>query len=289
MNQMSLYLGILTFSFVISSLAIVPFIDLLYKLRLVRIGGGLLIIAIVSLLYIFTFSLIQRLGVYITSLFAYKDELNIVFFSFISFGILGFFKTSKKIFFQTILSLIVSLLIFFNLKIDIINIPFWGVLHLGWLFVPITTGVILLFSHAFDITSDYDGLSSGVLLINLIALWSLSLVALDTPLSILIALWIGALIAFLYFNVYPARIRLGEVGSLAFGGSFAVIGILLGKMIATLTVGGLFVLVIICLPFLKMPLHHWFANLGWPKSKIMMRSWLAAIILAIFGLWLARL
>src|SRR3989344_7116902 len=109
---MSLLLGLLIFSFIITSIAIVPFIDLLYRIRFYKSksailsgnktaasehikskartpeGGGLLILVIVSLLFAFIFPLIKFLGVYITQVYPLQHELNVIFFTLISFGLL---------------------------------------------------------------------------------------------------------------------------------------------------------------------------------------------------------
>lgn len=281
---MALYLGILIFSFIVTSIAIVPFIDFLYsKKKGTPVGGGILILTIVTLLYVLLFPLIIRLGVYITSAFSIKEELNIIFFTFISFGLLGLYKSRFKLVIQTLLALTVSALLYFNLKIDIVNIPFLGVLNLGAWFVPLSTVVIMAFTHGFDIADGLDGLSCGSLLICLLAFWALALASLDTPLSIFIALWIGSLIAFLYFNVYPARLRLGQAGSLSFGASLAVVGLLLGKTIALLVIGGIFIIELVSFA------HRKLQKIGWEEPKIVMRFWLAGIMLAVFGLWLAQL
>ena len=166
--------------------------------------------------------------------------------------------------------------------------------------MPFSAFVIVAFTNAFNITDGMDGLSSGVALIALFAFWILSYTTLDTPLSIFLALWIGALIAFLYFNVYPARIFLGDSGALAFGATMAVVGLLIGKIAALVIIGGIFVVEItsslvqiLSKKFLgrKMfacaPLHLWLRNKGWEEPKIVMRAWLAGILLAIFGIWLA--
>ena len=79
-------------------------------------------------------------------------------------------------------------------------------------------------------------------MIALFAFWFLSNNSLDTPISLFLALWLGALVAFLYFNVYPARIWLGDVGSLSFGATFAVIAILLGKIVPLFIVGSPFLI-----------------------------------------------
>lgn len=346
---MALYLGILIFSFLITAVAVVPFIDFLYRLKLTRqderktvlagdtqafkklhqqhaakigtpIGGGVLIIAMVTVLYILLFPLLRRLGVYITTGFPIKDELNIIFFTFISFGVLGLYDDIMKIFgfsktgffglrlrhkflIQTGLAFVISLMLFQNLNISILNVPFIGVLHLGWLYIPLTTLIIVAFTNAFDITDGLDGLSCGVLLICLLAFWAISVTTLDTVLSTFIALWCGALIAFLYFNIYPARVWLGNAGGLAFGATLAVVGLLLGKIVALIVIGGLFVIEVassfLQIAWFKLsggkrlfqiaPFHHLLQVAGWPEPKIVMRAWLAAIILAIFGLWLAQL
>ena len=148
--------------------------------------------------------------------------------------------------------------------------------------------------------TDLDGLASGALLISLAAFWIISASILDSPLSVFIAIWLGGLIAFLYFNVYPARIFLGDVGALSFGATLAVVGLILGKAPALVIIGGVFVIEVAS-SFIQLmwkrffhkkifsvaPLHLWFQYKGWEEPKIVMRFWIISIIFAIFGLWLA--
>lgn len=341
---MALFLGLLIFSFIINSALVVPFINLLYKLRFLRrqqktrdflgkltpifnklhkhkagtpVGGGLLIIATVAILYAILFPLISFLGVYVTAVYPIKEELNIIFFSFISFGLLGLYDDFKKFFgfeqsgffglrlrhkflIQWVLALTIALLLYFNLGINFVHIPLFGIIRLGWWYIPFAAFVIVSFANAFNITDGLDGLSCGLLLICLFAFWILSSSILDTTLSVFLSLWIGALIAFLYFNVYPARIWLGDVGALSFGATLAVVGLLLGKIMALVVIGGLFVVEIasslsqmVVKKFLKRklfaaaPFHLWLQYKGWEEPKIVFRAWLAGIMLAIFGLWLA--
>lgn len=344
---MALYLGILIFAFILTSLAIVPFIDLLYRLHLTYhrplkpfstfeakefrsihlherwkigtpVGGGVLIIFMVVFLYIVIFPFISKTGLAIVSAYAFKEELNIIFFTFVTFGLLGIyediFKTlnfpqfikspqtwsrTKSILIIT-LSFLVSLTLYFNVGIHIINIPYIGVIKTGWGYIPLATLIISAFCKAFDITDGLDGLASGILLVSLLAFWGLSVAALDTVLSVFLALWIGSLLAFLYFNVYPARIWLGNGGSLSFGATLAVTGLLLGKVFALLIVGLVFLIeaatqiaqvISIKLTGKKLfpvtPLHYWLESLGWPEPKVVMRLWLLAILLALVGLWIA--
>lgn len=344
---MALFLGLLLFSFIITSVLVIPFIDLLYKFKVQRqdqsgiakslkkedqtpifnklhaikagtpVGGGFLVIIVVSFLYAILFPLASYLGVYVSAAYKVKDELNILFFTFLSFGILGLYDDLMKIFglakrgifglrmrykflIQCLLALIIALMLYFNLKIDFVNIPFLGILNLGYLYIPFAVFVIVSFTNAFNITDGLDGLASGLLLIALLAFWMLSRANLDTVLSVFLALWIGSLTAFLYFNVFPSRIFLGDVGALSFGATMAVVGLLIGKVIALVIIGGIFVfevstslIQLSSKKFLKRkvfvaaPFHLWLQHRGWEEPKIVMRAWLAGMILAIFGLWLA--
>ena len=343
-----LALGLIIFSFLITGVLVVPFIDFLYKIKFTRrveapkkgvvplfdklhdkkagtpVGGGVLIIAVVSLLFTFIFPVSRYLGVFIESAYSLRVELFIIFFTFISFGVLGLLDDYKKMLgkpsqgvlglafglsrgakfiLQWILAVIVSLIIYFVLGIQILHIPILGVtLHMGLWYVPFSAFVIVSFTNAFNVTDGLDGLSSGLLMICLMAFGVIAASNIDTPLSLFIALWIGSLIAFLYFNTYPARIWLGDSGALSFGATLAVVGLLTGNLIALVVIGGIFVIEItssaiqilgwkfLKRPIFKLaPLHHTFLAIGWEEPKIVMRAWLAGIILAIFGLWLATI
>lgn len=338
-----LYLGLLLFSFIVTSILVVPFINLLYRLKFQRqnqrtldlqnnrtpifdkfhnlkagtpVGGGLLIIVSVSILFACLLPILQYSKIFISSNYKLNLELEVLFITFISFGLLGlyddvlkFFNFQKSGFFglrlkhKLILQLLtagfISLLIYFRLGTDFIYIPFLGAVKLGFLFVPISTLIITTFANFFNITDGLDGLSCGILVISLFAFWILAGSSLDTPISLFISLWIGALIAFLYFNIYPARLWLGDVGSMSFGATIAVIAVLLGKIIPLLIVGlpfiiegvssGLQILSKIYFKkklFLAAPIHLTLQQKGWEEPKIVFRAWLATIILAIFALWL---
>lgn len=171
---------------------------------------------------------------------------------------------------------------------------------MGVFFIPFAVFVMVAFSNAYNITDGLDGLAAGILLISLMAFLVISASIIDTSLSIFLALWLGGILAFLYFNVYPARIILGDVGALSFGATFAVIGLLLGKTFALLVIGGIFVievasslLQLLSKKFLKKkafevsPLHLLLQHRGWPEPKVVMRFWIVSIILSILGLWFA--
>jgi phospho-N-acetylmuramoyl-pentapeptide-transferase len=344
-----LALGLILFSFCVTGVLLVPFINLLYKLKMTRrkeapksgkvplydkfhdlkagtpIGGGILLVIVVTVLFALIFPFSSHMGVFIRSSYNLRYELFIIFFTFISFGVLGLIDDWIKIFgkasakgalglafglsrlqkfaLQWVLAFIVSCSMYFLLDIHIINLPFIGrVVDLGIFFIPFAAFIIVAFTNAINITDGLDGLSCGVLFICLSAFAMIAASNLDTPLSVFITLWIGSLIAFLYFNVWPARIFLGDAGALAFGAMLAVIGLLTGNLIALFVIGGIFIIELLSSAiqiygwkFLKRPvlplapLHNTFLTLGWQEPKIVMRAWIVAILLAIFGLWLATI
>ena len=347
-NLLPLALGLIIFSFVISFVLIVPFINLLYKFHLTRrkeapktgkvplfdrlhdiktgtpVGGGIFIVPLVVILFAIIFPLSTRLGVFVRSSYHLPSELFILFFTFISFGILGLsddllkmfarptkgvlglwfgLRRRQKFVLQWILGFIVGWLIYSNLGIHILNIPLIHVvINLGIWYVPFAAFVIVAFTNAFNVTDGLDGLASGLLLICLAAFGIISAGHLDTPLSLFIAIWAGTLIAFLYFNVWPARIFLGDAGALSFGAMLGVIGLLSGSIIALLVIGGIFVIEVISSAvqifgwkalkrpiFPLAPIHHTFLAIGWEEPKIVMRAWVLGIMLALFGLWLATI
>lgn len=347
MNSLAILLSVLILSFILTSIAIVPFIDLLYKLKFQRakqdtrdafgaltpifnkfhqkkagvpVGGGILVIGIVSILFALLIPLLTKFGVDITTNYVdIQNEVNILFFTFLSFGVLGLYDDIKKFFklktsglfglrmkhkliLEIILATIVSWMMYYNLGISILHVPFIGTFQLGIFFVPFATFTIVAFANAVNITDGLDGLASGTLMISLFGLWFLSSQILDVPISIFLALLIGSLISFLYFNVFPARLFMGDVGSLAFGATLAVIGLLLGKTIALLVIGFIFVFEIfssfvqlISKKFLKKrifpaaPFHLTLQKHGWEEPKIVQRAWLIQIMLTLFGVWLAVL
>ena len=282
------------------------------------VGGGLLIILTTTILFFLVNPTLRRVGADMTSVYPARAEMNIIFAAFILFGLLGlyddvikFFGSTEKnvgitwktkLIGQLILGLGMGWYMYQVLGISIINLPSFGVINLGWFFVPFAALVITGFSNAVNVTDGLDGLAGGVLLFTLIALIIISVSILDTPISLFIALWLGGIIAFLYFNTYPARIILGDVGALSFGATLAVIGLLLGKIVAVFIIGGIFILEISTSliqmfgkKYLKRrllplsPFHLWLQSIGWEEPKVVTRAWLAGVVLAIFGLWLAFL
>lgn len=345
MGSLRLLLGIVLFSFITTSIWIVPFINALYRLKFQRakqvtldafgrrtpifdrfhgkkagvpVGGGFLVVAVVSLLFAAIMPLLGVFGIDVTSIYRNaQGEIHVLFFTFLSFAIVGlyddvkkFFKFKEEKFFglrlkhklllQMGLAIVCAVMLYSNLGIDVVNIPFIGAFKLGIWYIPFAAFVIVAFANAVNITDGLDGLAAGTLMISLFGLWFLSASILDVPLSVFIALWLGSLISFMYFNVFPARMFMGDVGSLAFGATFAVVGLLLGKAIALGVIGFIFVFEIftsliqlLSKRFRKKkilpasPFHLFLQLYGWEEPKIVQRAWLVQIILTLFGVWLA--
>jgi phospho-N-acetylmuramoyl-pentapeptide-transferase len=342
---MGILLGVLLFSWLLSSILYIPFIRMLYTLKLRRlrqvtrdafnkrtpifdrfhqgkvgtpVGGGILIIAITTLLFPVTLILMNYFWVPVTAVYPMVAEVKILLFTFLSFGLLGYLDDAKKTFamqkgvfglrlrhkliLEVILALIISSWLYWDLKINIFYVPVLGTMQLGWWFIPFSAFVIISFANAFNITDGLDGLASGVLMIALGAFWIVSASILDTPLSMFIAIWLGSLLAFLYYNIYPARIFLGDTGALSFGATLAVVGLILGKAPALFIIGFVYVVEVTSslvqliskrlfgrklLP--AAPFHLFLQYVGWPEPKIVMRFWVISIVLSLFGLWLAFL
>jgi phospho-N-acetylmuramoyl-pentapeptide-transferase len=342
---MELYLLTTLVSFLIHFLLIIPFINLLYKVKFQRakqetkdafnnptpifdqfhqhksgtpVGGGILIIFLTTLLFLLFMWIFTLIDVpFISNYPSMFIEVKILLFTFISFGLLGMYDDINKTFFnkkkdffgirmrhkfllEIILSVIIAYWLYAELQIDIINVPFMGVWEIGPLYILFAAFVIVAFTNAVNITDGLDGLASGVLMISLAGFWVVASSIIDVPTSLFIAILMGGLLAFIYFNVHPARLFLGDSGALSFGATFAVIGLILGKSFALPIIGGVFVveigtslLQLLSKKFFKRkifpvaPLHLWLQMKGWEESKIVMRFWVLAILCSLFGLMIA--
>ena len=248
-----------------------------------------------------------------------------------SFGILGAYDDYRKIKFnnssgvslkfkiilQIILALIgILILYFFNQSNELGNLyfPFFKnlVINLGWFFIPFYLFVIVGSSNAVNLTDGLDGLATVPVMLVAACFAFISYVSgniifsdyLQIPYiegvgeaSIFCGSIIGACLGFLWFNAPPAKIFMGDTGSLSLGGSLGAIGIITKHEIVLAITGGLFVLEAISVIvqvisykltgkriFKMAPIHHHFEKKGWAESTIVVRFWIISIILAVIGL-----
>ena len=278
--------------------------------------------------------LIILLGL-LTSVILWADlsNINILFCVYVavSFGLLGAFDDYKKIKysnssgisskFKIILQIVLSIIgvvIYVNF-IDYQNItnlyfPFFKnlIINLGWFFIPFAIFVIIGSSNAVNLTDGLDGLATVPVMLVALSFTLISYVVGNTifseylqiqyipdtgELSIFCGSIVGSCLGFLWYNAPPAKIFMGDTGSLSLGGSLAAIAIIVKHEIVLAIVGGLFVLetvsVIIQVISFKLtgkrifemaPIHHHFEKKGWAESTIVIRFWIIAIILALVGL-----
>lgn len=200
-----------------------------------------------------------------------------------------------------------------------LSMPFLknAVFNLGLFYILFVTLVIVGTSNAVNLTDGLDGLATGCLLIVSFSYGVLSYLTghlkfsqyLFIPyisgvgeLTVFCAAICGACLGFLWFNCYPASVFMGDVGSLALGGAIGLVAIFIRKELLLVIVGGVFVVealsVILQVASFKLrkkrifkmaPLHHHFQMMGWPESKIIVRFWIVAIILAVFTLTTLKL
>lgn len=333
-------LGLIIISFFVTSFLLVPFIDILYSLKRKRrktsgvkssqvsidtpihnqllagkdidtpVGGGILVLLSVLIMTL--------LVTYLSGHFITSTTLVLVI-TLLLFGFIGFLDDARKIFLtfsgkyagirgryllllQLIFATVVALILHQVVGLNNIFVPVFGNIILGLWYIPLAVFAIVAFANAYNISDGLDGLAAGLHLICLCAFLVLASSVLNQSLAIFVGIWIGALIAYLYFNVYPARIYLGDAGAYGFGATLAVIGLLTGKILGLGVIGGVYV-VIISSSLLQIaskrifkrkvlpvaPIHMYFKYIGWAEPKIVIRFWLAGAIFAIFGLWLALL
>lgn len=172
--------------------------------------------------------------------------------------------------------------------------------HWVWLLLGICA--ITATIHAVNLTDGLDGLAAGTMLPPLVVFIPIAAQALVPSAVIGAAVGTGACVAFLFFNRYPAKMFMGDTGSLALGALLSGVAILSGEMLLLLLVGGVFVAealsVMLQVGYFKAtggkrilrmsPLHHHFELSGWPETKVTARFWLGSLVFSLAGLALVR-
>lgn len=181
-----------------------------------------------------------------------------------------------------------------------IVVPFCGKVDLGILLYPLCILVMTGCVNAVNLTDGLDGLAAGTVITTL-AGFSLYCFVLGKPELVLACIALaGVLCAFLLFNCYPARIFMGDTGSLALGGALAALAILTGTEIFLIIMGGVYVVeamsVMIQVTYFKWtkgkrifrmsPIHHHFALMGWHEVQVTTRFWIAGLIFTALGVWM---
>jgi len=208
-----------------------------------------------------------------------------------------------KLVWQTAVAILAAFYIWRHFDLTGINIPLVGQFEVpGLLLIGFIAFVIVGTSNAVNLTDGLDGLAGGVLIFSFVAYLLVSLVpvegvAIAKPnLAIFCALVIGALMGFLWFNVHPAQIFMGDSGSLSLGATLAVVATVTGQLPLLAVVGIVFFAVIMSVViqvlsyrlrgkrvFRMTPLHHHFELIGWAEEKITLRFWIVAALAGLLG------
>lgn len=185
----------------------------------------------------------------------------------------------------------------YNLDWHVIKIPFFGVYDIGIWYVPIFMFVIISSAFSANETDGLDGLLGGVSLFAFGALTAVAFALGRYELAVMGGALVGALLAFLWANIYPAKFFMGDTGSMALGITLGVMTMLTNTVFLLPFFAVILVLeslsVIIQVPikkmfkkkvFLSTPIHHHFEALGWPESQVTMRFWIVSVVFVAFGL-----
>jgi phospho-N-acetylmuramoyl-pentapeptide-transferase len=212
-------------------------------------------------------------------------------------------RARQKLLWQIVVGVAVAWQIQSTYQITAILVPFVGEVKVDpAIYVPFAAFAIVAASNGVNITDGLDGLAGGTLAFAFVSFMIIAL--LNDPqqpnIALLCALIIGALLGFLWFNVHPAQVFMGDSGSLSLGATLAVIALISGQILVLPLVGLVFVMEtasdIIQIGYYKLsggkrvfrmaPLHHHFELGGWDEEKIAMRFWIIGILAGLLGVTL---
>lgn len=184
--------------------------------------------------------------------------------------------------------------------VDSVFIPYIGDLVIGWWIIPLFAFAVVATGNAVNISDGLDGLSGGLLSIAYGAFGVIALLQGQPALAGFCFTVIGALLSYVWFNIYPARFFMGDIGSFSLGAALGVVAILTDALLLLPVIGALFVieagssLIQIVSKrffnrkvFISAPIHHHLEALGWPETKITMRFWVIGAVVAFVGVFLA--
>ena len=218
-------------------------------------------------------------------------------------GVSGWFKIAL----QAVASLgCAGYLWYLDPSIARVLIPFYGMVDLGMFFIPFAMLVIIGASNAVNLTDGLDGLASGCMVVSCLAFLSICLTFREVALANYLLCIAAACLGFLWFNAYPAKVFMGDTGSLSLGGALGTVAVCTHTELLLVIIGGVFVAeatsVMIQVGWFKVsrklygegrrffrmaPIHHHFEKCGWSETQVCVRFWIIAFFLAVLGLILS--
>lgn len=214
-------------------------------------------------------------------------------------GVAGL-RSQLKFLMITAIGLILGWYFFSKLGVSTVHVPFIGDWNLGWLIVPLFGFIVVATGNAVNISDGLDGLAGGLAAIAFGSFGIIALLQGNTLLAGFCFTVVGALLSYLWFNIYPARFFMGDVGSFALGTSLGVVAMLTDSLFILPIIGLVFVveagssLVQIASKklfkrkvFVSAPIHHHLEATGWPETKVTMRFWVIAAVCSFVGVMVA--
>ena len=263
-------------------------------------------------------TVIATLALILTGKISYTSNLGIVLLVFIGYACIGFLDDFLSIrkgnnegltVYQKLFMHVLIAIGFFYIYMRSGGQTSWVVatlhidLEMAWLYGMFILLILVGFSNAVNLTDGLDGLAGGLSAIAFLAFSLISLTVGFEEIGIFCLILIGSILGFLIFNTHPAKVFMGDTGSLALGGVMGAIAILTHRELTLFVVAGVFIIetlsviiqtisMIVCHKkvFLMTPLHHHFEKLGWSETDIVKLFWVGGLLLAmagiIFGVWL---
>ncbi len=269
-----------------------------HKMGTPTMGGVIIILALLIIIFLLVpynkyvlWSLVTTVGF---GLIGLVDDL-IKYLKKRSLGLL----TMQKLFLQIAFALIVAYCVQQNTDLGTkIYLPFLkNSMDLEIMFVPFVVLVMISSVNAVNLTDGLDGLAAGLIIIAMLSFALIAYMQNILPMSLFSLIVAFTSFGFLIYNFYPAKIFLGDVGSLALGGALASVAIFTRTELFLLIIGGVFVIetlsVILQVVSVKLrgkiifkmsPIHHHFELCGWKEPKIIIRFWITGLILALIGI-----
>jgi len=196
----------------------------------------------------------------------------------------------------TAIALVGSWWFFYKLEWDLLHVPFLGTFEIGWWYVPIFIFIIVATAFSVNEADGLDGLAGGLLLAAFGAFGAMAFITGRFELATFCGVIAGSLLAFLWFNINPARFFMGDTGAMGLGVTLGIVAMLTNTALFLPVVGLLFVIesgsVIVQMAskklfgrklFISTPIHHHFEAIGWSEPKIVMRFWVIAGVTAVLG------
>lgn len=209
----------------------------------------------------------------------------------------GGLKLRHRLFIFTFIATVCALWFYFKLDWTVFHIPFLGNFEIGAWYIPLFIFIIVATAFSVNETDGLDGLAGGTLLVAFLSYAVIAFTQGRYDLATFCGVIIGALVAFLWFNIPPARFYMGDTGSMSLGITLGIIAMLTNSALLLIPIGIIFVIESLSVliqvfskrvfkkkVFLSAPIHHHFQAIGWTEAKVVMRFWIIAAFGAVIGL-----